>query len=283
MWQFISPIISVLYNLDIYVSKKREANNSSWNTQNSILVFFSFIFLVFICTQSPFTVHQLVLGVDRIHHHRRDHDQNLHGRHLVHHCLLLLSVIHKIPIIIQKPLLKSYANTKWDVFKKLCALPWGMLTTILLFGQCSFFKLQISTVIPVYEIKLYNPFWIILSVVYLSPIINLNYEWSWTEVALVQYFHHTMHVFGGAANCFNYLVYKEKSTQTVDPLHIDKTVSTKMLEKVISEKQMQQSTSTKGHTVQFLIYLYLYQQCHLAVVFSLFQKTIVKTSCTDIK
>ena len=156
--------LSVLYNLDIYVSKKREANNSSWNTQNSILVFFSFIFLVFICTQSPFTVHQLVLGVDRIHHHRRDHDQNLHGRHLVHHCLLLLSVIHKISIIIQKPLLTSYANTKWDVFKKLCALPWGMLTTILLFGQCSFFKLQISTVIPVYEIKLYNPFWIILTV-----------------------------------------------------------------------------------------------------------------------
>jgi len=26
----------------------------------------------------------------------------------------------------------------------------------------------------------------------------------------------------------------------------------------------------------------LYQQCHLAVVFMLFQKTIVKTSCTDI-
>ena len=148
----------------IYVSKKREANNSSWNTQNSILVFFSFIFLVFICTQSPFTVHQLVLGVDQIHHRRRDHDQNLHGRHLVHHCLLLLSVIHKIPIIIQKPLLTSYAITKWDVLKKVCALPWGMLTTILLFGQCSFFKLQISTVIPVYEIKLYNPFWIILTV-----------------------------------------------------------------------------------------------------------------------
>ena len=36
-----------------------------------------------------------------------------------------------------------------------------------------------------------------------------------------------MHVFGGAATCFNYLVYKENSTQTVDPLHIDKTVEYK--------------------------------------------------------